>query len=97
MQIEGKTIIITGGASGLGAETMRYLHGKGANVVACDMNAEAGDALALLDHLVKFFVAANVEVMESSEELLQVAYGGIPKDLGFSVAFARKTLGKMTN
>ena len=45
MQIEGKTIIITGGASGLGAETMRYLHGKGANVVACDMNAEAGDAL----------------------------------------------------
>ncbi len=45
MQIEGKTIIITGGASGLGAETMRYLHGKGANVVACDMNAEARDAL----------------------------------------------------
>ena len=45
MQIEGKTIIITGGASGLGAETIRYLHGKGANVVACDMNAEAGDAL----------------------------------------------------
>jgi NAD(P)-dependent dehydrogenase (short-subunit alcohol dehydrogenase family) len=45
MQIEGKTIIITGGASGLGAETMRYLHGRGANVVACDMNQEAGDAL----------------------------------------------------
>lgn len=45
MQIEGKTIIITGGASGLGAETMRYMHGQGANVVACDMNQEAGDAL----------------------------------------------------
>jgi NAD(P)-dependent dehydrogenase (short-subunit alcohol dehydrogenase family) len=45
MQIDGKTIIITGGASGLGAETMRYMHGRGANVVACDMNVEAGDAL----------------------------------------------------
>lgn len=45
MQIEGKTILITGGASGLGAETMRYMHSLGANVAACDMNEDAGAAL----------------------------------------------------
>lgn len=45
MQIENKTIVITGGASGLGAQTMRYFHGLGSNVVACDLDAEAGAAL----------------------------------------------------
>ena len=45
MKIENKTIVITGGASGLGAETMRYLHGLGANVAACDLDAKAGEAL----------------------------------------------------
>lgn len=45
MQIEGKTAIVTGGASGLGAATVKRLHGLGANIVVADMNKENGDAI----------------------------------------------------
>ena len=34
----GKTIIVTGGGSGIGAATVRRLHEAGANVVAVDLH-----------------------------------------------------------
>ena len=37
---EGLIVFITGGASGLGEATVRYLHSKGATVVVADMNDE---------------------------------------------------------
>ncbi|GLO80153.1 MULTISPECIES: SDR family NAD(P)-dependent oxidoreductase [Alphaproteobacteria] len=46
MKIEGKTIIVTGGASGLGAATAEYLHGLGAQVAMFDRDMEQGTALA---------------------------------------------------
>lgn len=46
MKIEGKTAIITGGASGLGEATARRLAGRGANIVILDLNEEKGTALA---------------------------------------------------
>ena len=46
MKIEGKTFLVTGGASGLGGATVRGLHTAGANLVILDVNAAAGDALA---------------------------------------------------
>ena len=43
MRIEGKVIVITGGASGLGLATARYLvQEKGARVAIFDLNPEAG-------------------------------------------------------
>lgn len=45
MLINNMTVVITGGASGLGEATLRYLHAKGANVVAFDLNEAAGNAL----------------------------------------------------
>jgi NAD(P)-dependent dehydrogenase (short-subunit alcohol dehydrogenase family) len=45
MKIEGKTAIITGGASGLGEAVARRLAGLGANVVIFDLNEERGMAL----------------------------------------------------
>jgi len=47
MRIQGKTFLVTGGASGLGAATVRGLHAAGANVVILDLNAAAGEKLAL--------------------------------------------------
>eukprot|EP01111_Echinosteliopsis_oligospora_P004087 TRINITY_DN1646_c0_g1_i1.p1 TRINITY_DN1646_c0_g1~~TRINITY_DN1646_c0_g1_i1.p1 ORF type:complete len:266 (-),score=108.15 TRINITY_DN1646_c0_g1_i1:32-802(-) len=44
MKIEGKTIIVTGGASGLGLDTAKRLIKEKANVVLVDVNQEAGDA-----------------------------------------------------
>jgi NAD(P)-dependent dehydrogenase (short-subunit alcohol dehydrogenase family) len=46
MKISGSSALVTGGASGLGAATVRHLVGQGAAVVIADLNAEAGAALA---------------------------------------------------
>lgn len=46
MNIEGVSAIVTGGASGLGAATVRRLAGKGAKVLVADVQAELGDAIA---------------------------------------------------
>ena len=46
MDIHGKVIIITGGASGLGAATARAAHAKGAKVVIADVNEALGTALS---------------------------------------------------
>ncbi|MFB9774910.1 SDR family NAD(P)-dependent oxidoreductase [Brevibacterium otitidis] len=45
-QLEGKIVIVTGGAAGIGGATSRELIARGARVVAVDINAEAGAALA---------------------------------------------------
>ena len=47
MKFDNSTFIVTGGASGLGEATVRAFHGKGANVVIADLNAERGTALAI--------------------------------------------------
>ncbi|MEA4924260.1 MAG: 3-hydroxyacyl-CoA dehydrogenase [Syntrophomonadaceae bacterium] len=46
MKIEGKTVIVTGGASGLGEAVARRFISAGANVVMIDLNEERGTALA---------------------------------------------------
>jgi len=46
MQIQGQAALVTGGASGLGAETARQLAQAGAKVTILDVNLEAAQALA---------------------------------------------------
>lgn len=46
MQLAGSVAMITGGASGLGAATARVFGAAGAKLALCDLNAEAGNALA---------------------------------------------------
>ena len=45
MKIQGKVIVVTGGASGLGAATATHLVEQGAKVILVDMNQEQGKAL----------------------------------------------------
>lgn len=47
MQIAGRTFLVTGGASGLGAATARRLAAAGGNAVIADTNVEQGKKLAL--------------------------------------------------
>jgi NAD(P)-dependent dehydrogenase (short-subunit alcohol dehydrogenase family) len=46
MIVQNQTIIITGGASGMGAETARFLAGAGAKIVLWDMNLDAAQKIA---------------------------------------------------
>ncbi|MBW1642324.1 MAG: SDR family NAD(P)-dependent oxidoreductase, partial [Deltaproteobacteria bacterium] len=45
MKIGGKTAVITGAASGLGAATAKRLHSLGANILLADMNQDKGMTL----------------------------------------------------
>jgi NAD(P)-dependent dehydrogenase (short-subunit alcohol dehydrogenase family) len=46
VQISGRTFLVTGGASGLGAATARRLAAGGGNVAICDIGEEQGKELA---------------------------------------------------
>lgn len=46
MQIQGQAALVTGGASGLGAETVRQLAQAGARVAVLDVNLQAAQTLA---------------------------------------------------
>jgi NAD(P)-dependent dehydrogenase (short-subunit alcohol dehydrogenase family) len=46
MNIQGKSALVTGGASGLGAATVRMLVAQGAKVVIADVNVPVGQKLA---------------------------------------------------
>jgi NAD(P)-dependent dehydrogenase (short-subunit alcohol dehydrogenase family) len=46
VEIGGRTFLVTGGGSGLGAATARELAGAGATVVVADVDAEHGEELA---------------------------------------------------
>ena len=45
-RLEGKVAIVTGGASGIGAATVRKFVAEGARVVIADLQAQVGEALA---------------------------------------------------
>jgi NAD(P)-dependent dehydrogenase (short-subunit alcohol dehydrogenase family) len=75
MQIEGKSALVVGGASGLGAATARRLHEEGASIVIADLNAEKGKALA--DELGEraSFVEANITDAEHVQAAVDMAAG----------------------
>jgi len=46
MRIDGSSVLVVGGASGLGAATARRLAGMGADVAVADLQTERGEAVA---------------------------------------------------
>jgi len=82
-RMAGRTVIITGGASGIGLGICKGLADEGANVVVADLNADAAQAAA--DAITKAggnAIAAHVDVTERSS----VAAG---------IEHAVKTFGKL--
>ncbi len=95
MNIEGKVFIVTGGASGLGAGTVRMLAAHGAKVVIADVQAEAGEKLA--KELGQQFVRCDVSSEADGKAAVSAATGA-GKLMGLvncaGIAPAAKTVGR---
>ena len=80
MQIKGSTFLVTGGASGLGAATVRRLAGGGANVAIADLQPDAGARLAA--EIGKLAIFAATDVTDESQvsnaiAAARQAFGGL--------------------
>jgi 3alpha(or 20beta)-hydroxysteroid dehydrogenase len=85
--LEGKTVLVTGAAGGIGSEACRRLVAEGANVVATDISDEASKALA--DTLGGRAVGVGADIstaagVAAAIEAGAAAFGGI--DLAFANA-----------
>ena len=65
MEIKGQTALVTGGASGLGAETARQLAAAGARVAILDLNEQAGSKVA--GEISGFYIPCDVSSGASVE------------------------------
>jgi len=71
VQVSGRTFLVTGGASGLGAATARRLAAAGGNVVICDIATEQGSKLAA--ELGAHALFATADVTDESQVAKAVA------------------------
>jgi NAD(P)-dependent dehydrogenase (short-subunit alcohol dehydrogenase family) len=73
VDLSGVTAVVTGGASGLGLATARYLQSRGASVVIADLSSSPGSEVAgQLARRVRF-VAADVTSEEQMQNVFDVA------------------------
>ena len=98
MRIEGRTFLVSGGASGLGGATARMLAGAGGNVVILDVNVEAGEkAAADLGERTRFAETdvSRAEDVARAVEVAREAFGGVHGAVcAAGVLFPEKVLGK---
>ena len=100
MQIAGVGALVTGGASGLGAATVRRLAGAGAQVVIADVNEAAGEAFAAELGENARFVKTDVtseDSMRSAVEAAAALGDGLRILVNCAgIAIAEKVIGKDT-
>ncbi|KAH8808709.1 hypothetical protein F5884DRAFT_793112 [Xylogone sp. PMI_703] len=75
--LASKTVIVTGGANGIGASTVHYCHQNGANVVIADLPSARQDAEKLIGGLSEksrvVFVPVNIIIWKEIKELFSTA------------------------
>ena len=98
MQLKDKVFVVTGGGSGLGAETARGLVAAGAKVLLADVNQAAGEAMAAELGAAAKFVVTDVTNEASATQAIQTAISALGGIHGLvncaGVAPAEKVVGK---
>lgn len=77
-RLEGKVVVVTGGAQGIGEAYARGLAAEGASVVVADLNEDAGQRVA--DEVGGLFVRTDVSDHDSAQACVAAAvaaYGGL--------------------
>ena len=96
MNLKNKGVLVTGGASGLGAACVRLLTEAGAKAVIADLNSEQGTALA--QELGAVFVKTNVTEETDVQAAVQAArdnFGGLHVTINCAgIGVAERVLGK---
>jgi NAD(P)-dependent dehydrogenase (short-subunit alcohol dehydrogenase family) len=98
MQLQGKTALVTGGASGLGEACVRRFIMQGARAIILDLNAERGEALAAELGSAVRFVKADVTSetdVQAAIQTAQEAFGGLHIAVNCAgVVIGERTVGK---
>jgi NAD(P)-dependent dehydrogenase (short-subunit alcohol dehydrogenase family) len=98
MQIQQKTFIVTGGASGLGAATVRHFHALGANLLIADMDSSKGEKLVAELGQRVIFCKTDVTNEGEAQAAIEIARGAFGSIQGLincaGIAPAKKILGK---
>lgn len=101
MDVKDKGVLVTGGASGLGAACVRLLANNGAKVVIADLNSEGGEKLAgelRESGASAFFAQTNVTNEESVQSAVRIAVercGGLHILINCAgIGVAEKVIGK---
>ena len=101
MDIANKGVLVTGGASGLGAACVRLLAQAGAKIVIADVNSEAGINLATEHNQTgesTFFVKTDVTSEESMQAAVRMAvetFGGLHVLINCAgIGIAQRVLGR---
>jgi NAD(P)-dependent dehydrogenase (short-subunit alcohol dehydrogenase family) len=98
MNIQGKTFLVTGGGSGLGAATARTAASRGARVVVADVNEDAGRATASSIGENAVFAACDVTIeaeVQAAVDLAVERFGGLNCAVNCAgILLGRRTVGK---
>lgn len=98
MEVAGKTFLVTGGGSGLGAATAQLLVARGGEVVLVDINQSAGEQMAAALGDRARFVRADVADEDDVTAAIALAvdvFGGLHGVINCAgIAIAEKVLGK---
>jgi NAD(P)-dependent dehydrogenase (short-subunit alcohol dehydrogenase family) len=98
MNIKGKSALVTGGASGLGAATARMLVANGAKVVIADVNETAGQKTAQELGSAAVFIktdVTNTEQVNAAVAAAGLKHGGLHILVSAAgIGVAEKVLGK---
>ncbi len=98
MNIQGKSALVSGGASGLGAATVRMLAAQGAKVIIADLNEKTGQELARELGSAVAFVKADVTNTDQVKAAVAEAaskHGGLHITVtAAGIGVAEKVLGK---
>jgi len=98
MRIEGRSFLVTGGASGLGGATARTLAGAGGRVVVLDVDERRGEAVAAEIGEAARFARADVSCEDDvarAIELAREAFGSVDGAINAAgIAPVGKVLGR---